>query len=289
MAGALQGAVALVTGSGRGIGKAIAELFATEGARVVVNDIGTSPEGQTSDPGVADAVVQGINAAGGTAVANHDSVATMTGARNMVATAVDAFGHLDILVNNAGIFRPVDFLDLRESDWDDVLAVHLKGAFVCAQSAAREMAHRGYGRIINISSKSALGVGSSGGSSKRSPYAAAKAGILGLTRVLSRELAPLGITCNAVMPFAKGRMEGFGKLSADRGKGPPGQTEDVAPTVAYLASRAGGMVTGRTFWVSGGRIELYSDPAPRFALMKSGRWTIEELEREIPAALGSLD
>jgi NAD(P)-dependent dehydrogenase (short-subunit alcohol dehydrogenase family) len=282
-----------VTGSGRGIGRATVELLASRGASVVVNDLGTERTSTTFDPTVADEVVAEIRRKGGKAVANHDSVDTREGAERMVQAAVDAFGRIDILANVAGNKRSAPFLEMTERQWDELLAVHLKGTFLCTQAACRDMAKRSYGRIINISSHAALGISSSGYSGGTANYAAAKAGVLGLTRSLARELAPLSITCNAIFPNAetRGRAQarawrraaGVPETAASAG----GQPEDVAQVIAFLATPFAGDITGRTFFSKGGWVELSSDPMPLRALFKTGQWTIEELAERLPSLLTS--
>ena len=281
----LEGRVAAVTGAGRGMGREIALLLAREGASVVVNDLGTAVDGTGSDPAVAEQAAEEIRQAGGRAVANHDSVSTMEGGRRIAQAALDTWGRIDILVNTAGIMRDASILDMTEADWDAVIAVHLKGHFACTQAACRAMAPRGYGRIINFSSLSAVGlstmsrVDSTGG---RTNYSAAKAGILGFTRALAVEVAHRGITCNAIMPTATTRL----MLAAQEKRKARGialtpnaliqrDPAHVGPLVGYLAGEAAANITGRTFWMDRGRIELYCDPGPVKGIEAPDRWTVD--------------
>ncbi len=189
MPGSLAGRVAVVTGSGRGIGRGIALALAGEGASVVVNDTGGGPNGAGSDKAPANDVVEEITRQGGHATPNYDSVARFEGADRIIKTALDSFGRIDVLVNNAGISRRAPIWEMTEDEWDAVIAVHLKGTFNCIRHASPHMMAQKYGRIVNIFSIAAFGSGTN-----HPPYAAAKGGVWGLTNQASRDLAPYGIT-----------------------------------------------------------------------------------------------
>src|SRR5437763_4460712 len=241
--GKLAGKVAVVTGAGRGIGRAVALLLAKEGAAVVVNDLGTGLGGEGQDESVAQQVVREIEAAGGRGAANTGSVADFAAAGAMVQQAVDTFGGLDVVVNIAGILRDRMIFNMSEQEWDLVTAVHLNGTFNTCRHASALMRERGSGgRIVNFSSVSAWG------SPGQPNYGAAKYGILGLTPVLANSLARYGVTANAILPYATTRMidstprgqsfaqEHGGKLPSELAAGTEGDPANVAPMVAYLAT-----------------------------------------------------
>lgn len=216
--------VAIVTGAGGGLGRTYALDIARRGGAVVVNDLGCAVDGTGSSPEPADVVAAEIKAAGGQAVANHDSVATKDGAERIVKTAIDAFGHLDAVINNAGILRNDWFEDAHEGDRDALLATHLLGTFNVTQAAWPHMQARKYGRIVFTSSASGML-----GNPMQSSYGMAKAGITGLMNVLSQEGRPHGILCNAIMPNALTRM---GEKHAEKMK--PGDLEKMAPIVGAI-------------------------------------------------------
>jgi len=246
--GLLDGKVAVVTGAGGGIGRCHALALAERGAKAVVNDLGGARDGTGSGTVMADSVVDEIRRAGGEAVANYESVATMEGAAAIVQSAVDAFGRVDIIVNNAGILRDKTLLKMEESMWDAVIAVHLKGTFAVTQASARRMVEQGDGgRIINTSSMSGLF-----GNFGQSNYGAAKAGIAGFTRVAALELLRHRITVNAIVPVAKTRMTE--DIAATPQEFVP---ELVSPMVVFLASDLAQDVTGRVFGVIGPRLCEY--------------------------------
>src|SRR5712691_7141151 len=296
MAKRLAGKAAVVTGAGRGIGRAIAELLAAEGAGVVVNDLGSAVDGTGASASVADEVVAAIRARGGKAVANHDSVADFAAAERLIATAVKEFGAVDVLVNNAGILRDRMIFNMSEEEWDAVIAVHLKGTFNCTRHAARIMREQRRGQIISISSTSGVY-----GNSGQANYGAAKDGIAGLTRVAARDLGRYGITVNAVCPGAMTRMaqtipqrakDVRGERGLETGVGaarfPLGNfgPENVAPFVAWLATDASAHVNGQTFLVMAGLIAHLNYPAPVRTIQKDGRWTPEEIATIFPHTLG---
>ena len=266
--GLLNGKVAIVTGSGGGLGRCHALAFAKEGAKVVVNDYGGARDGSGSGTTMADGVVQEIRATGGEAVANYESVVTMAGAQAIVQTAVDAFGRVDILVNNAGILRDKTLLKMDEAMWDTVIAVHLKGTFAMTQAAGRRMVEQNQGgRIINTSSASGL-IGNFG----QANYGAAKAGIAGFTRVAAIELAKHGITVNAIVPVAKTRMtEGLSSVPDDF------EPEKVSPFVVFLASDLAKDVTGRAFGIRGREILEYKYKVTDGARAAGDAWTVQEI------------
>src|ERR1700712_5689435 len=228
--GLLDGRDAIVTGSGRGIGREFALCFAREGAKVVINDVGVSLDGEGTEDDPAVQVCKEIESLGGEAVPNYDSVRDFEGAARIVQTAVDAFGTVDILVNNAGIVRDRSLLKMEEADFDAVIDVHLKGTFNCTRHAAPIMKEKGYGRIVNITSSAGLR-----GNFGQTNYGAAKAGIMGMTFVWALELGKYGITVNAVAPAGATRMTAA--LTADDGTPDPRLDPAMnAPIVAFLAS-----------------------------------------------------
>jgi len=278
----LRDRVAAVTGAGRGIGRAVALALAAEGASVVVNDYGVAVDGSAPGSGPAQDVVEGIRAGGGQAISSFDSVATVEGGESVVKAAVDNFGRLDILVNVAGILRDRDFLGMTEEDWDAVIAVHLKGHYCTCRPAAIQMRHQRYGRIINFTSPSALL-----GAHSQANFAAAKAGVVGLTRVLARELGRNAITVNAIAPMAETRLtEGIARAASISGRAPRlGTPEQVAAMVAYLATEEAWNINGKVFYVSGGSISLAYEEEMGRAINKDGMWTVEELTAVLPRGL----
>ncbi len=297
MGNRLKGKVAVVTGAGRGIGRGIALLLAAEGAAVVVNDLGGNVDGTGASKTPAEEVVAEIKARGGRAIANADSVADFRAAENIINTAVKELGRVDILVHNAGILRDRMVFNLSEEDWDAVINVHLKGTFNCTRHAAAQMRQQKSGRIISMSSTSGLY-----GNSGQANYGAAKDGIAGLTRVVSRDLGKYGITVNAIAPAASTRMiatvpqkardirQARGvSLAAPVAAGLPqlrADPDDVAPFVVYLASDAAAGINGQTFLVRGSVIALLNYPAPVRTITKHGRWTAEEIAMLFPSTLG---
>jgi NAD(P)-dependent dehydrogenase (short-subunit alcohol dehydrogenase family) len=278
----LKGKSAVVTGGGGGIGKATCLALAAEGAKVVVNDLGKTPDGAST----ADKAVEEIKKAGGVAVANHDNIASMAGGQSVIKAAVSNFGRIDILVNCAGNYKTGSILDMTEADWDSIIAVHLKGHFACTQAAAKEMVQQKSGRIINISSSGALNFSPPG--SRSIAYATAKAGILGMTATLSAHLGQFGITVNALWPgaitslFPAATKSGFGDKKRE---GP----EYVAPMIVYLATDLAQKVNGQFIYIAGGELCIYNRPmqlpGPHMFMRKPGMWTVDELAEIVPSMM----
>lgn len=280
MSGICAGRVVVVTGAGRGLGRAHALAFAAEGARVVVNDLGVGLDGGPGADSPAGAVVDEIRAAGGEAVAHGGDIATAAGAESLVAAALEAYGRLDTLVNNAGFLRDRMLVNLGEDDWDAVMRVHLKGHFLPLRHAAahwRAEAKAGrtpVARIINTSSGAGL-LGSVG----QGNYSAAKAGIVGLTLVAAAELARYGVQANAIAPAARTRMteRAFAGTMAAPDTGFDAMAPDnVSPLVVWLGSAASAGVTGRVFETEGGRITVMEGWRPGPTADKGARWTPAE-------------
>ncbi len=276
--GALEGKVAVITGAGRGIGRGIALMMAEMGAKVVVNDPGVNPDGTGHDNGPADQVVAEIRAAGGTAVANYDSVATTQGGEAIIQTALDNFGRIDILVNNAGILRDRMIFNMTEEEWDEVIAVHLKGHFNTIKPASVLMRQQRYGRIINFTSESGLW-----GNAGQANYGAAKSGIAGLTRVVARDLGRYGVTCNAIAPRAWTRLTATVPRPGEEIKGY--DPDWVAPMTCYLATDDAWNINGQIFHVYGGTVAVLQHPVPWRTIFKRGMWTLDELSKMVPTIL----
>ncbi len=291
--GALDGRVAIVTGAGRGIGRCHALLFAEEGAKVVVNDLGGSIEGSGQDASAAEQVVAEIKALGGEAVANHDNVADWEGGKRLIDSAIEAFGDLHVLVNNAGILRDRVIVNMTEDEWDAVIHVHLKGHFVPLRHAAsywREQSKAGKevkAAIVNTSSTSGL-LGNPG----QANYGAAKAGIGALTVIASQELGRYGVRVNAIAPAARTRMTEATPGLGDIVKAPAAadafdiwDPANISPLVAYLATESC-PATGKVFFVQGGQVRLFQPWTMTQKIEKSGRFSVAELESEMKALLG---
>lgn len=271
----LKDRVAVITGAGNGLGRAYAIGMAAQGARIVVNDLGTSFDGQGKSRDAADAVVKTIKQSGGDAIASYDSVATEEGAKNIVQSAIDKYGRIDILVNNAGIIRNNPIYEVRTEDWDAMIKTHLYGTYYCTREATPIMKEQRYGRIINTSSH--IGLGSVGGA----VYSAAKEGITGFSRSVARDMAEYGVTCNVIRPIAawRGAKEKIGAFEENK-------PEDVAALVIYLASEAADHISGCIFEVLKGHVGIFEEPPPvKHVLRKDGHFTPEELAELIPRKL----
>ena len=288
--GICAGRIVIVTGSGRGLGRSYALAFAREGARVVVNDLGTTLHGEGRDTATAQAVVDEIKAAGGDAVANGDDISDWEGAQRLVQTAVEHFGGLDVVVNNAGFVRDRMFVSATVDEWDATMKVHLRGHFCVSRHAVdfwRASAKQGKAvdaRIINTSSGAGLN-----GSIAQSAYAAAKGGIATLTLVQAAELGKYGITANALAPAARTRMTE--QAFADKMKRPDGgfdvqDPDNIAPTVVWLGSAASRHVTGCIFELEGGSIMIAAgwNDGPR--IDKGARWQPAEVGAAVERLLG---
>ena len=273
MAGLLEGKVAVVTGAGGGIGREHALTFAREGAKVVVNDLGSDRHGGGKGAELADKTVADIKAAGGEATANYDSVATREGADGILWTALNKYGRIDVLVNNAGILRDKTLLNMSEQDFDLVIDVHLRGTFLCTQAAGRVFKAQGKGgRIVNTTSLSGL-LGNFG----QGNYAAAKGGIYSLTRTASMEFQRMGVTVNAIAPVALTRMtqdlQMFKGLSAEQ-IGP----QYVAPVATFLASDLAADITGAIVGVQGPKIFIYKMVEAEGLAREGGPWSPAEIK-----------
>jgi NAD(P)-dependent dehydrogenase (short-subunit alcohol dehydrogenase family) len=281
--GALDGRIAVITGAGRGIGREHALLFAREGAKVVVNDLGGAEDGSGADTGPAHEVVDEIKALGGEAVANTDNVADFEGAQRLIQTAIDAFGDLNVLVNNAGILRDRMLVNMSEAEWDDVVRVHLKGHFAPLRFAAaywREQSKAGHpvnAAVVNTSSTSGLF-----NNPGQTNYGAAKTGITSLAIIAQKELERYGVRVNTIAPAAWTRL-----IATIPGAEAPKDSDgwssrdpaNISPFVAYLCT-ADCPIKGRVFLVSGGDVYLFQPFAIIDEIHKDGQWTIEELQKQ---------
>jgi 3-oxoacyl-[acyl-carrier protein] reductase len=307
MAGRLEGRVAIITGSGRGIGQGIAKLMAAEGAAVIVNDFGGNLDGTGGEQSPAQETVNAIKAAGGKASPNYGDVSKHADARAMAQQALDEYGRLDIMCHVAGILRDRMVFNMTEEEWDAVLGVHLKGAFNMARAAVEPMLKQRYGRMLFFSSGSGLG------SSGQANYSAAKEGMVGLARSLARELGPYGIAVNAIYPGGATRMtasvpsasreirarsgiaSGGGAAQAprqdfsnlDAALGTPRDPGNNAPPVTWLCSEAGGIVSGQVIGTSGWQTSRYSIRQAIRSISAPRRWTIEELSDIVPNHLAA--
>jgi NAD(P)-dependent dehydrogenase (short-subunit alcohol dehydrogenase family) len=282
--GTLDGRVAVITGAGRGLGREHALLFAAEGAKVVVNDLGANPDGTGADESAAGAVAREIRELGGEAIGNTDDVADWEGGRRLVQSAVDAFGRLDVLVNNAGILRDRALVNMTEAEWDSVVHVHLKGHFVPTRWAAaywRELAKAGTpaaASVIHTSSTSGL-IGNPG----QSNYGAAKAGIGAFSVICAQELSRYGVRSNCIAPAARTRLTeatpGLAEVVAaptDASQFDVWDPANVSPLVAYLAA-ADCPFTGTTFFVQGGTVRVMEPWRMGERVEQDGRWSVDGL------------
>ncbi|MCC6238007.1 MAG: SDR family NAD(P)-dependent oxidoreductase [Dehalococcoidia bacterium] len=301
MAGRLEGRVAIITGSGRGIGQGIAKLMGEEGAAVIVNDFGGNLDGTGGEQTPAQDTVDAIKAAGGQASPNYGDVSKHADARAMVEQALDEYGRVDIMCHVAGILRDRMVFNMTEEEWDAVLSVHLKGAFNMARASVEPMLRQRYGRMLFFSSGSGLG------SSGQANYSAAKEGMVGFARALARELGPYGIAVNAIYPGGATRMtasvpsasrdiraragiaggsgaaaprQNFSDLDAARGT--PRDPANNAPPVTWLCSEAGGMISGQVIGTSGWQSSRYSIRQAIRSISGPRRWSIEELSDLVP-------
>ena len=285
--GLLDGKVAVVTGAGRGIGREEALLLAREGAKVIVNDVGASLQGEGGDVHPAQEVVDLIASEGGEAIINGDDISTWEGGQGLIDQAIDTFGDINIIVNNAGILRDKMSFNMTESDWDDVIRVHLKGHFATIQRAAvywRSKAKAGedvYGRIINTSSEAGLF-----GNAGQANYSTAKAGIVGLTWTIARELSRIGVTANAIAPRARTRIteQVFPEMSTGGEDFDKFDPINIANLVGFLASPDAGDVSGQVFVVFGGDVWAMGGFHPVGEIHRNSAWT----PAEMAAAKGEL-
>jgi len=288
MARMVDGKVVVVTGSGGGIGKAIALLMAAHGAKVVVNDIGAALDGSGHDDGPAAATVREIKGAGGEAAANTDSVADPKGAERLIQTALDSFGRVDAVVNNAGILRDRIFHRMSLDEWRAVIDVHLNGSFYVSKAAANHFKEQGSGAFVHFTSTSGL-IGNLG----QANYSAAKLGIAGLSKSIALDMSKFGVRSNAIAPFAWSRMIGSIPVTDDAQKARieklQRMTPDkIAPLVVYLCSDAAKEVTGQIFSVRNNEIFLMSQPRPIRSVQAGEGWTPEAIaEHAMPALKAS--
>jgi NAD(P)-dependent dehydrogenase (short-subunit alcohol dehydrogenase family) len=287
MAGIVDGKVAIVTGAGRGIGRGIALLMAEEGARVVVCDIGASLEGAGTDAGPAHAVVEEIKKAGGKAIASTLSISDPANGDKIVQAALDAFGRVDILVNNAGILRDRIFHRMSWSDWSDVINVHLNGSFIMSRACATHFREQNAGAYVHMTSTSGL-VGNFG----QANYAAAKMGIVGLSRGIALDMARFNVRSNCVSPFAWTRMVQSIPTDDEKEKARVARAsqvtpEKVAPLVVYLASEAADGISGQILSARHNEIYLFNANRPIRTLHRSDGWTPQTLAEQLKGAFAT--
>ncbi|MFC1999413.1 SDR family NAD(P)-dependent oxidoreductase [Chloroflexota bacterium] len=298
MAKHLEGRNAVVTGGARGIGRAVSLELAAQGAKVVVSDLGGAKDGEGADKSAAELVVEEIKKAGGTAVASGEDVTNFEGAGRMIQTCVDNFGRIDILINCAGILRDRMIFNMSEAEWDAVIAVHLKGMYTTVRHATPLMREQKWGRIVTTTSDAWRGAPGQGN------YAAAKGGIVSLTRTVAGEMGKYNVTCNAIAPLAATRMtmddevKNRMKRALEAGMVTQEQYEELvnmpgpellAPVVAYLCTEEGAAINGKVIGCGGGRMALYSEPVEIRGLYKDyrkdGPWAVDDLIKLVPGTL----
>jgi NAD(P)-dependent dehydrogenase (short-subunit alcohol dehydrogenase family) len=281
--------VVIITGAGRGLGRAHALEFARRGAAVVVNDLGAGLDGSGAASAPAESVVEEVRALGGAAIANGDDISDPEGAEKLFQAALNEWGHVDVLVNNAGILRDRMLVNMSIEEWDAVIRVHLRGTFAPMRVAAghwRDLAKSGVdvdARIINTTSSSGIY-----GNPGQINYGAAKAGIAAMTVIAARELERYGVSVNAIAPAALTRMtENLNPHRARPGEGEfdPGAPENVSPLVVWLASPAARQVTGRVFNVRGGHISVAEGWAAGPTAEQDHRWSVEEIDAVLPGLI----
>ena len=279
--GILDGRVAVVTGSGRGIGREFALSMAKEGASIVINDVGVSLDGQGTEDDPAAQTCKDIEALGAKAVPNYDSVSDFDGAGRIIETAIKEFGKIDILVNNAGIVRDRSLVKMSEEDFDAVVAVHMKGTFNTARHAAPYMKEAGYGRIINVTSQAGLR-----GNFGQTNYGAAKAAIMGMTFVWAIELGKYGITVNAMSPAGATRMTA--SLFERTGTEPPPEANPAlnAPIVTFLASEGAAHVNGQIVGRTDFAYTIYQTPKQIGFMWRDGGWEVDGVVENFDSILG---
>lgn len=286
MAGIVEGKVAIVTGAGRGIGRAISLLLAAEGARVLVNDVGAGLDGAGADAGPAQAVADEIKKSGGQAVANTLSISVPENADKIVQAALDAFGRVDILVNNAGILRDRIFHKMSWSDWKDVIDVHLHGSFNMSRAVAGHFREQGSGSMVHMTSTSGL-IGNYG----QANYMAAKMAIVGLSRSIALDMERFGVRSNCIAPFAWSRMIGSIPTESEEEKRRVEKLqqmtpEKIAPLVVYLASDRAKGISGQIFSVRNNEVFLFNQTRPIRSLHRADGWTPERLDAQLKGAFG---
>ncbi|MEX1236254.1 MAG: SDR family NAD(P)-dependent oxidoreductase [Roseovarius sp.] len=283
----LDGKVAIVTGAGQGVGAAIAKGLAADGARVVVNDVGVTLQGEQENASAADEVAQEIRDAGGEAVGNRDSVSEWDAAQRIVAAAMDSFGRVDLVVNNAGILRDAIFHKMEPDQFQAVLDVHLKGAFNVSRAAAPHFKAQGSGSYVHMTSTAGL-IGNFG----QANYMAAKMGIVGLSRSIAMDMQRVNVRSNCIAPFAWSRMVSSipTETEADKirvAKLKRMTPEKIAPLVAFLGSDAAEAISGQIFSVRNNEVYLFSQPRPVRTLHRGEGWTAETLAEMLPDAFGT--